>query len=410
MPKKSAPPHPYPPEFRARLIDLVRAGESPESLAKRFEPTAQSIRNWIRQADLDAGKRRDGFDDRGAHRAGRAAPREPYAARRAGDTEKSRGLVCAGDAVDPDQAFGFVSAHRTEYRITTMCRLLEVSASGYYAWEQREPSAREQANDQLLARIRAIHVMSRETYGAPRMIEELVADQVHVGHNRVARLMRKAGLVGASRRKGCWTTRRDKDARPAPDLVERKFVADAPNKLWVADITYIPTWTGFLFLAVVLDVFSRRIVGWSMANHLRTELIIEALNMAIHRRRPQDVIHHSDQGCQYTSIEFGRRCREEGVRPSMGSVGDCFDNAMCESFFATLECELLAKHKFHSQGQAMPIVFEFIEGWYNPQRRHSSIGYLSPMTFEKRHAAGADEESPKNGFPGCPQIHDHVSA
>ena len=202
-----------------------------------------------------------------------------------------------------------MSEHRAHYPIRVMCRVLGVSASGYYAWEQRAPSAREQANARLLERICAIHAQSRATYGAPRVIAELCEDGERVGHNRVARLMRAAGLVGASRRKGCWTTRRDKDARPAPDLVERDFTADAPDRLWVADITYIPTWTGFLFLAVVLDVFSRRIVGWAMANHLRTELIVDALNMAIWRRRPQDVIHHSDQGCQYTSIAFGSRCR-----------------------------------------------------------------------------------------------------
>ena len=303
-----------------------------------------------------------------------------------------------------------MSEHQAVHRITTMCRVLGVSASGYYAWESREPSARERANEQLLGRIRAIHAKSRETYGAPRVIAELREDGERVGHNRVARLMRKEGLVGASRRKGCWTTRRDKDARPAPDLVERKFVADAPDKLWVADITYVPTWAGFLFLAVVLDVFSRRIVGWAMANHLRTELILEALNMAIFRRRPEDVIHHSDQGCQYTSIAFGARCREAGVRPSMGSTGDCFDNAMCESFFATLECELLAKHRFHSQAQAMPIVFEFIEGWYNTHRRHSALGQISPIEFERRHEAGSETIVPKIGFTGSPQSHDHALA
>jgi len=303
-----------------------------------------------------------------------------------------------------------MSEHQAVYRIRVMCRVLGVSASGYYAWEQREPSARARANEQLLERIRTIHAKSRETYGVPRVIEDLRADGDVIGHNRVARLMRQAGLVGASRRKGCWTTRRNKDARPAPDLVERKFVADAPDRLWVADITYVPTWAGFLYLAVVLDVFSRRIVGWAMANHLRTELILAALDMALLRRRPQDVIHHSDQGCQYTSIAFGSRCREAGVRPSMGSAGDCFDNAMCESFFATLECELLAKHKFHSQAQAVPVVFEFIEGWYNTQRRHSALGYISPIEFEKRHAAAFEDLSPRNGFQGYPQSHDHAPA
>jgi putative transposase len=212
----------------------------------------------------------------------------------------------------------------------------------------------------------------------------------------------------ASRRKGCWTTRRDKDARPAPDLVEREFAADAPDRLWVADITYVPTWAGFLFLAVVLDVFSRRIVGWAMANHLKTQLILDALNMALHRRRPEDVIHHSDQGCQYTSIAFGSRCREAGVRPSMGSTGDCFDNAMCESFFATLECELLAKHRFRSQAQAMPVVFEFIEGWYNTRRRHSALGQISPIEFERRRAARSEATVPKIGFQGSLRIDEHA--
>src|SRR5712692_5352444 len=258
-----------------------------------------------------------------------------------------------------------MSEHQAEHRIRVMCRVLGVSASGYYAWEQREPSARARANTRLLERIRTLHAKSRQTYSVPRMMFELNDAGETAGHNRVARLMRADGLVGASRRKGCWTTRRNKDARPAPDLVERRFVADAPDRLWVADITYVPTWAGFLYLAVVLDVFSRRIVGWAMANHLRTELILGALDMALERRRPAEVIHHSDQGCQYTSIEFGSRCREAGVRPSMGSVGDCFDNAMCESFFATLECELLAKYKFHSQAQAEPVVCEFIEGFYN---------------------------------------------
>src|SRR5439155_16084014 len=291
-----------------------------------------------------------------------------------------------------------MSAHQAEHRITTMSRLLGVSSSGYYAWKLREPSARTRSNEQLLEHLRTIHVKSRETYGAPRMHAELKDEGLAVGHNRVARLMRHAGLVGASRRKGCWTTRRDKNAQPAPDLVRREFVADAPDRLWVADITYIPTWAGFLFLAVVLDAFSRRIVGWAMANHLKTELVLEALNMAVGRRRPNDVIHHSDQGCQYTSIAFGSRCREAGVRPSMGSVGDAYDNAMCESFFATLECELLDRQRFPSQTEARIAVFDFIEGWYNTHRRHSALDYASPIDYERRHAALIPVAAPENGF------------
>jgi putative transposase len=172
-------------------------------------------------------------------------------------------------------------------------------------------------------------------------------------------------------------------------LVERKFTADGPNQLWVADITYIPTWSGFLYLAVVLDVWSRRIVGWSMATHLRSSLVVNALNMAIAVRRPVGVILHSDQGCQYTSIAFGARCREAGVRPSMGSVGDCYDNAMCESFFATLECELLDRHSFAATADARMAVFRFIEGFYNPRRRHSALGQRSPILFEKAHEVAA---------------------
>lgn len=202
---------------------------------------------------------------------------------------------------------------------------------------------------------------------------------------RVARLMRLASLQGVSRRRRVQTTIRKPDARPVPDLVERNFAAEGPDKLWVADITHVPTWTGFLYLAVVLDAWSRRVVGWSMQITLRTELVLEALNMAVTQRRPADVIHHSDQGCQYTSIAFGLRCREAGVRPSMGSVGDAYDNAMCESFFASLECELLDRQRFRSQAEARMAIFDYIEGWYNPHRRHSGLGQISPLKFERRH-------------------------
>jgi putative transposase len=264
-----------------------------------------------------------------------------------------------------------------------MCRVLAVSASGYYAWRQRPPSDRARVDAALSARIRIIHQYSRATYGAPRIYQELRAADIHVGRKRVARLMNAACLAGVSRRKWMVTTVRDQNAGSAPDLIERNFVAAAPDCLWVADITYIPTWAGFLYLAVVLDAFSRRIVGWAMATHLRTELVLEALNMAVGQRRPAAVIHHSDHGSQYTSIAFGQRCRDARVRPSMGSVGDCFDNAMCESFFATLECELLDRRHFKTQVEARMAVFDFIEGWYNPHRRHSAINYLSPVDYER---------------------------
>jgi transposase InsO family protein len=193
-------------------------------------------------------------------------------------------------------------------------------------------------------------------------------DELRVGIKRVARLMRQARICGATRRRRVCTTRRDCDGRAAPDRVERDFTASAPNTLWVADITYIPTHAGFLYLAVALDAFSRRVVGWSMASHLRTELVLSALEMALQQRRPSEVIHHSDQGCQYTSYAFGKRCREAGVLPSMGSVGDAYDNALCESFFATLECELLDRRCFRSQVEARMSIFDFIEGPGVPNR------------------------------------------
>jgi len=265
----------------------------------------------------------------------------------------------------------------------TMCRMLEVSASGYWAWVTRPLSEREKTDRVLEAEIEEIHRWSKGTYGVPRVHAELWARDKRVGRKRVARLMRRLGLQGVTRRKGTFTTVRDRDARPAPDLVERNFVVPGPDQLWVADITYIPTWAGFLYLAVVIDAWSRRVVGWAMETHLRTELVLEALDMALYQRRPSEVIHHSDQGSQYTSIAFGKRCGEAGVRPSMGSVGDAYDNAMCESFFATLECELLDRTRFHTQVEARMAVFQFIEGWYNPHRRHSALAYRSPVDFER---------------------------
>ena len=290
--------------------------------------------------------------------------------------------------------------HRAVHKVATLCRVLEVSASGYWAWCKRPASRRAQADAVLLRQIRTAHEASRGTYGVPRIHAELRAAGMLMSRKRVARLMREAGLAGVSPRRFVVTTVRDRDQRPAPDLVERQFAAEGPNRLWVADITYVPTWAGFLYLAVVLDVFSRKVVGWAMATHLRTELVLEALEMALTRRRPQqDVIHHSDQGTQYTSIAFGSRCAEAGVRPSMGSVGDAYDNAMAESFFATLECELLERTKFRTQAEAEIAIFDWIEAWYNPLRRHSALGYRSPNEFERAvnsEDSGAPPPSPRS--------------
>ena len=276
-----------------------------------------------------------------------------------------------------------MSANQAFFPVAPMARVLGVSKAGYYAWLRRPPSAHDVADAALLKRVRTVHASSRQTYGAPRIHADLRAQGERHGRKRIARLMRDAGLVGACHRHGGpTTTRRDKEARPAPDLVDRHFTASGPNQLWVADVTYLPTAAGFLYLAVVLDVWSRKVVGWSMANHLRAELVLDALEMAVGQRRPKDVIHHSDQGSQYTSLAFGKRCSEAGVRPSMGSVGDAYDNAMAESFFSILEAELLSRRRFASHAEARMACFSYIEGWYNPARLHSGLGYRSPMAYE----------------------------
>jgi len=266
-----------------------------------------------------------------------------------------------------------------------MCRLLRVSPSGFYAWQKRGMSARKRADIALGARIHEIHRRSRETYGSPMIHAELADDYgIRVGCKRVARLMREAGLRGATLRKFVVTTDRGAQARQVSDLVKRRFYAERPNRLWVADATYVPTWSGFLYLAIVLDVFSRKVVGWAMGTSLHTELMLAAIDMAITMRQPYaGLIHHSDHGCQYTSYAFGKRCREAGIMPSMGTVGDAYDNAMAESFFATLEREVLARRRFKSQAEAKMAIFDWLEGWYNPHRRHSALGRRSPVNYER---------------------------
>ena len=276
-----------------------------------------------------------------------------------------------------------MSAHQAEFAVETQCRVLGVSVSGFYASRGRPPSAHELDDALLLGEIHRFHADSRGTYGAPRIHADLRAAGYRVSENRVARLMRQTGLRGVSPRKWTTTTTPEDADKKAPDLVKRHFKAAGPDQLWVADITYIPTLTGFLFLAIVLDVWSRRVVGWAMSTSLATQVVLDALDMAVGARQPSGVIHHSDQGCQYTSVAFGRRCVDGGVRPSMGTVGDAYDNAMAESFFSTLEAELLGRQSLRSNSRTSDDVFSFIEGWYNPRRRHSALGYKSPAEFEE---------------------------
>ncbi len=271
--------------------------------------------------------------------------------------------------------------------VAVACRVLQVSPSGYYDWRDRPPAPRRQADEQLTEVITAIHHASYGTYGARRVHAELrLGRDVRVGRKRVERLMRGACLHGVHRRRLNGCTRRNPAAVPSEDLVQRRFTVAEPNRLWCADITQHRTGEGWLYLAVVVDAYSRRVVGWAMADHLRSELVVDALQMALWQRRPAPgVIHHADHGSQYTSWAFGQRLRTAGLLGSMGSVGDALDNSVAESFFATLQTELLDRHPWPSRSDLGSAVFAFIEGFYNPRRRHSTLGYLSPAEFEHQH-------------------------
>ena len=292
-----------------------------------------------------------------------------------------------GGEPTPQVIYAFIEAQKTNHRISRMCKTLKVSKSGFYGWRDREPSARVRADAILMEKIARIHADSRQTYGAPRIHFELRVLGVRCARKRVARLMREVGLFGCGgrRRKVCTTLRsRIERTPPAPDLVKRNFTPEAPDRLWVADITYVRTWEGWLYLAFVLDTYSRKVVGWSMANNLRTGLVLDAVNMAIYAHRPQPgLIHHSDRGSQYTSVEFGGRLKEAGLLPSMGSVADAYDNSMAESFVSTLKRELIHRQSWPRRQIARTAIFEYIEGFYNTRRRHSAVGHLSPPEYEE---------------------------
>jgi putative transposase len=282
-------------------------------------------------------------------------------------------------------AYKLIDAERASFPVSVLCKVLSVSRSGYYAWRDRPPSKRSREDAALTNKIHEIHKRSRQTYGSPRVHAELRSIGVRCGRKRVARLMRKEGLTGCIRgRRKKRTTRRSEHAVPAEDLVRRDFTATMPNRLWTADITYVDTEEGFLYLAFVLDAYSRRLVGWAMESHLRTELVVDALQMAVWRRKPAPgLIHHSDQGVQYTSLSFSKRLKEVGIIPSMGRVGSALDNAISESFVATLKAELVSRSRFPSREAAKTAIFEYLESFYNRTRIHSSLGYKSPVAFEE---------------------------
>jgi putative transposase len=286
----------------------------------------------------------------------------------------------------------FIARACADLPVTTCCRVMKVSTSGFYAWQTHPVSDRDISDAVLTNTIVDIHRMSRRSYGSPRVHAELrLGQDTRCSRKRVERLMREAGIEGIYRRKGRGCTRRDPNAEPADDLVERQFDPEGPDRLWVMDVTEHPTPEGKCYLAVVLDAWSRRVVGWSIADHIRSELVVDALQMAIWRRRPPEntTVAHSDHGSQYTSWAFGRRLRGAGLLGSMGSVGDCFDNSVAESFFGTLQLELLDEHRWESRQHLALAIFDWIESWYNPRRRHSYCNMLSPVDYEANRAVAA---------------------
>ncbi len=290
-----------------------------------------------------------------------------------------------------------ISAERASFPVSLMCQVLGVSRSGYYGWANGVPSDRVLSDAWLTEKIREIHGRTRGVYGARRVHAELrLGEGIRVSRKRVERLMRNAGLSGLVTRRRRGTTIRVPGVRVADDLVKRQFTPAAPNVLWVADITYLPTWEGWLYLAAVQDAFSRRIVGWSMADHMRAELVVDALQMGVARRRPEaGLVHHSDQGSQYVSLTFGQQAGDAGIAVSMGSKGDCFDNAVAESFFATIKKELINRRAWKTRRELSSEVFEYIETFYNRSRRHSTLNYLSPEDYENNH----DQEHERENQP-----------
>lgn len=279
--------------------------------------------------------------------------------------------------------FEFIAANQTKFDVSRMCRLLGVSRGGFYAWMRRPLSGHARRDVELTVLIEVIHEESRGTYGAPRVNAMLARQGEYVSVKRVARLMREAGLTGLFKKRRGKTTISVPGIRTAPDLVKRDFFAAAPNGLWVADMTYIRTWEGWLYLASVMDVYSRRVVGWAMDSSMSAQLVVDALEMGLARRRPEEgLIHHSDRGAQYTALVFTASCKEAGIETSMGNKGCAYDNSAAESFFATLKKDLIHRQSWPTREEARRAIFDYIEVFYNRKRLHSTLGNLSPEEFE----------------------------
>lgn len=374
-------PRRYPPEFRRKVLDLLKAGRSVAELVRDLEISDQTVYNWRRQELIDTGQM-PGVSS--ADQAELVAARRRIAELETELAVHRRAAELLKEAVPPKDRYAVVKQMAAEgLPVEVCCRVLEVSASGYYAWRSRPPSARALRHAWLTEQIRAVHLASRGTYGSRRVHAELrLGRGIAVGYHAVELLMHRAGIRGLP---GSRRPRPKHQTPTASDLVNRDFTRSSPNQLWVTDITEHPTREGKVYCAVVLDTFSRRVVGWSIDATQTATLVTNALNMAISNRQPAGTVIHSDHGVQFTSWAFTRRVQEAGLAPSMGSIGDCYDNGMIESFWGRMQTELLNRRRWRTRIELANAIFEYLEIFHNRQRRHSSLGMLTPIEYERLH-------------------------
>ncbi|NJN70718.1 MAG: IS3 family transposase [Nitrospira sp.] len=375
-------------EYKAEAVRLVRGGGmTVTQVARDLDLTESSLRNWIKQAEVDEGEGPRGAATSAELEELRRLRRENRELRMEREIpKKRRPFLREGKRM----RYAFILAEKAFYPVAILCRVLEVSRSGFYAWLQRNPSRRELRDRQLRAEIAAIHKESRKTYGSPRVHAEFKARRVAVSRKRIARLMREAGITGRPIRPFRCTTDSAHEHPVAENLLDHQFEVTAPNQAWAADITYVRTWEGWLYLAVVIDLFSRRVVGWALATHLRAGLVLSALDMALGLRQPgEGLLHHSDRGSQYASTAYRDVLAERGISCSMSRRGDCWDNAVVESFLGTLKTELIYRRPWPSRREAEAVIAEYVEVFYNRHRRHSYLGFLSPANYEEAHRNAA---------------------
>ncbi|WP_257463580.1 IS3 family transposase [Archangium lipolyticum] len=372
----------FTPEFRAEAVRLVREGnKSLPQVAKDLDLTESALRNWVREADGGDGKESAGaLSTAEREELVRLRKEVRHLEMERDFPKKSGGLLREGDL---EVKFEFIDAEKAHFPVDFMCEQLGVSRSGYYAWKERPESERDKADRALAEVVTRIHRDSRGTYGSPRVHAELRAQGQRVSRKRVARLMNEQGIAARKRRRFVRTTDSRHNQPVAPNILERNFSPGQPNSTWATDITYVGTGQGWLYLAVVMDLFSRKVVGWSMSEHIDRHLVLNALDMALKGRQPpQGLLHHSDRGSQYASTDYQQALAARGIQCSMSRKGNALDNAVVESFFSSLKQELVYTTDFATHEQARLALFEYIEVFYNRQRRHSSLGYVSPVDFE----------------------------